>query len=569
MKTKLPALIFATLWLFYYPANAQNFEWARSFGGNSGELSEAIALDASGNVYTAGYFQSTVDFDPGTGVSSITAVGNFDVFVQKMDASGNFIWARTFGGVLHDKCFSIAIDASGNVYTTGIFRDTVDFDPGIGVYELVSNGTDDIFIQKMDSAGNFIWARSFGGITTDVANSIAVDTWGNVYTTGHFVDTVDFDPGPGVNNLVSGAGVLSAIFIQKLDASGNFVWAKSFGENDGSGTGSSIALDASGNIYTTGTYIGTLDFDLGPGVSNLVSVAHGQDFFLLKLDSLGDFVWAKSCGGAGSDGGSSVAVDAYGNVYATGIYIGPSDFDPGPGVINLPYLGGTDVFVLKLDAVGNLAWIKYFGGSDYDWGYSLAVDEAGSIYVTGSFADTVDFDPGPGVTNLIALGNYLDVFIQKLDASGSLLWVKSFGRNADEDSKSIAVDASGNIYTTGSFRGTVDFDPGPGVFNMYINGVTDVFVHKMSDITVGMGEGEDAVKASVYPNPTTETVQLTLDKELSDVELVLCDIQGRVIFKQKYTALSNTEIRLPNAKGIYILTIQTQESLSNLRLVKQ
>lgn len=202
----------------YLPA--QDFGWVRSFGGRSDDTAYLIAADAEGNIYTAGDLSGTVDFDTGPGVFQLTSAGETDVFVQKMDAGGNFLWAKSFGGSLTDAVFSLHIDDAGNVYTTGEFQGTVDFDPDSGVTSLTSSSTRDVFVHKMDASGNLIWIRAFGGYWHDTGHGIASDAAGNVYTTGKFSDVVDVDPGPGVANL-NPVG-FSNIFVQKMDASGHF-----------------------------------------------------------------------------------------------------------------------------------------------------------------------------------------------------------------------------------------------------------------------------------------------------------------------------------------------------------
>jgi hypothetical protein len=454
--------------------HAQTFEWAKSFGGTSIDVSNSITVDASGNVYSTGYFRNTVDFDPGVGVFNLTA-GFYDIFVQKLDGSGNFLWAKSFGNTSENQGQSISLDASGNVYTTGFFQGTVDFNPGVGVSNLTATGSWDIFVQKLDTSGNFLWAKSFGSTNFDRGFSITVDDTGNAYTIGYFQGTGDFDPGAGVSNLSS---VGSAdVFLQKLDASGNFLWAKSFGGTDFD-AGNYITVDASGNVYSTGYFRNTVDFDPGAGVSNHSSVGI-LDVFVQKLDPSGNFLWAKSFGGTGVDVGQSISVDASGNVYINGYFSGTVDFDPGPGVSNLTSAGSDDVFVQKMDASGNFLWAKSFGGTSGDIGNSIRIDSLGNIYTTGYFNGTVDFDPGAGVSNLTSAGGS-DVFVQKLDGSGNFLWAKSFGGTSNESGKSISVDASGNVYTNGELQGTGDFDPGAGVFNLSSTGQIDVFVLKMS-----------------------------------------------------------------------------------------
>jgi hypothetical protein len=477
-KTKLTTIAALLLTVGSY---AQTFEWAKSFGSSQDDQGTSITVDASGNIYTTGFFRNTVDFDPGVGTANLTAVGGNDIFIQKLDASGNFIWAKSFGGGVDDYGYSIAVDASGNVYTTGSFRITVDFDPGAGTANFTSVGGNDIFVQKLDASGNFIWAKSFGGSSADYGYSITVDVSGNVYTTGYFFNTVDFDPGAGIANFTS---VKDAdIFVQKLDASGNFIWAKSFGGSLDFGSsddyGTSITVDASGNVYTTGYFENTVDFDPGAGTANFTSVGLFHDIFVQKLDASGNFIWAKSFGDSLYETGTSITVDASGNIYTTGHFTETVDFDPGEGTANFTSEGARDVYVQKLDASGNFIWAKSFGGSSDDFGNTITLDASGNVYTTGYFQVTADFDPGAGTVNLTSAGSW-DIFVQKLDASGNFIWAKSFGSSNTDEGASITLDASGNVYTTGYFYGTVDFDPGAGTANLTSAGSWDIFIQKMS-----------------------------------------------------------------------------------------
>jgi hypothetical protein len=303
----------------------------------------------------------------------------------------------------------------GNVYVTGFFSATADFDPGPGTFNLTSDGGQDIFVCKLNSDGNFVWAKDLGGNGQDNGNSIAVDSAGNVLTTGFFTGTADFDPGPGTFNLTSSGSFDT--FVSKLDSSGNFVWARDLGGNGqpGSGLGSfgdGIALDKAGNVYTTGFFTLTADFDPGPGTFNLTS-AGDQDIFVSKLDSGGNFVWAKGFGGTGRDDGLGITLDGAGNVYTTGSFQNTADFDPGPGTFDLTSAGSDDVFVSKLDNSGNFVWAKDLGGSDADSGSGIATFGPGNVYTTGEFQGTADFDPGPGTFNLTSAGMQ-DVFLSKL-----------------------------------------------------------------------------------------------------------------------------------------------------------
>jgi hypothetical protein len=473
----LPISFFIILSAAIVEAEEGDFVWARAMGGTLRDSGRSISVDTAGNVYTIGYFSGTVDFDPGAGTFNLTSAGGSDIFVSKLDRSGNLVWAKAMGGTSEDFGFGISVDTSGNVYTTGFFYGTADFDPGIGTFNLTSAGNTDIFISKLDSSGNFGWAKVMGGSSVDQSGyAISVDPSGNLYTTGNFSGTADFDPGPGTFNLTSAGG--SDIFVSKLDSSGNFVWAKAMGGAYSEG-GHKISVDSYGNVYTTGNFSSTADFDPGIGTFNLTS-AGNTDIFISKLDSSGNFVWAKAMGGSLNEYGYAISVDTSGNIYTTGNFSsGTVDFDPGAGVFNLTSAGNTDIFISKLDSSGNLVWAKAMGGSLNESGYAISVDPSGNLYTTGNFSGTADFDSGIGTFNLTSAGDG-DIFISKLDSSGNFVWAKAMGGAYSEGGNSIFVDTFGNVYTTGHlYSGTADFDPGVGTFNLTSAGDGDIFISKL------------------------------------------------------------------------------------------
>lgn len=541
--------------------HAQQFQWVKSFGGASNDVPKSITTDVLGNVYTTGSFISTVDFDPGLGVSNLTSNGQNDVFVQKLDVLGNLIWVKSFGGSSVDQGLSVLVDSLGNVYTTGRFSGTVDFDPGPGVSNLTSNGHEDRFIHKMDVQGNFVWVKTFWGISGGFS-SFSIDKSGNTYTAGFFDGAVDFDPGPGVSILVSNGS--SDAFVQKLDASGNFLWAKSFGATSSSsgpffsntvGIDSPVFIDALDNVYTTGRFFGTIDFDPGPGVNNL-TWSSGKSNYIQKLDASGNFLWAKSFGGY------SVTVDPSGNVYITGTFRDTIDFDPGPGISNLIANGTSDVYIQKLDASGNFLWAKSFGGSfnEYEIANSITVDALGNVYTTGIFNDTVDFDPGSGVYNLTSKGRG-DVFVQKLDSLGNFNWATSFGGISNESGDVLSVDLSGNVYTTGNFNGTGDFDPGLGTTTLSSNGSVDVFVQKLSqsNFNVGIRNATDLVQAEVFPNPSRGLFNIE-NATGSPLRLEVYDQSSNLIHTDDIDERTQHKLDLGAANGIYLLRMKNENT---------
>jgi hypothetical protein len=452
------------------------FTWAKQMSGTFSEVGRAIVTDASGNIYTCGQFAGTVDFDPGAGNFNITSFGNNDIFVSKLDASGNFLWAKQLGGSNYDVGYAIAVDASGNIYTSGYFAGTADFDPGAGTFNLVSTSfSNDIFISKLNASGNFVWAKRIGGTSADQCNGICLDAAANLYATGVFANTVDFDPGAGTFNMTAVSS--SDAFVLKLDVSGNFTWAKQI-----SGTGAqganAINLSNSGNVCTTGYNGGTADMDPGAGVFNLTS-AGMTDIYISVLDGNGNFILGKQMGGPNADYGNSIFTDASGNLYTTGTFQGTADFDPGAITFGMTSAGGDDVFINKLDALGNFDFAKRIGGIGNDGCNSIYLDASNNIYTAGTYSATVDFDPGAGIFNLTSAGNY-DIYVNKLDASGNFVWSAGMGGTALDFAIAINLSSSGSIYTTGGFQSVTDFDPGAGIYNMNPIGSDDIFIHKMS-----------------------------------------------------------------------------------------
>lgn len=457
-----------------------SLQWARHTGGAGDDDSRSIVVDASGNIYTTGYFAGTSDFDPGAGVYNMTALGTHDLFILKLNSSGDFVWAVSVGGSSGNvwaEGQSVTVDPAGNIYATGWWQYTADFDPGPGVLNLTSAGGYDVFVLKLDPSGNLVFVKQMGGPNTDQGYDIHIDASGNILTTGVFLGTSDFDPGGGVYNIGASWG---NIFVSKLDPSGNFLWAKSLG-GSGYDFGLFVTTDPTGNVYTTGYFELTADFNPGAGTFNLVC-AGNQDAFISKLDASGNFVWAGAMGGTGYEACYSLALDAAGNMYAAGFFQGNSteDFDPGAGVYSMPTSGGSgDIFIMKIDASNNFQWALSMGGpTGADGAYSIALDASGNILIAGSFQFTADLDPGPGVFNLTFTGSS-DVFVAKYDPSGNFIYAGKMGGAGTDLGKDMALDASGFPLVTGPFQQTPDFDPTGGVLNFTsFGGVYDRYVAK-------------------------------------------------------------------------------------------
>ena len=407
-----------------------NVQGAWGGGGTTGsDIGEGIATDSNGNAYVAGYFVGTATF----GSTSLVSSGSDDIFIAKLNSSGSWQWAVKAGGSGSDKGYGIAVDSSGNTYVTGTFFGTATF----GNTSLISSGYYDIFIAKLSSSGTWQWAVKAASTSGNAGNAIAVDSSGNTYVTGYFHQTTTF----GSISLVSSGS--ADIFIAKLDTNGSWQWAVKAG-GSGADRGYGITIDSSGNAYSTGYITGTATF----GSTSLVS-SGGIDIFIAKLNSGGSWQWAVKAGSTGSDVGYGIAVDSNGNAYATGSFTGTAAF----GSTSLTSNGGDDIFIAKLSSSGSWQWAVKAGGSGHEKGDGIAVDSNDNAYVTGYFNNAATF----GRTSFSDDGGNNEIFVAKLSSSGSWQWVAKAGGSSEDYGKGIAVDSNGNAYVTGYFEGTATF----------------------------------------------------------------------------------------------------------------
>jgi hypothetical protein len=391
--------------------------------------------------------------------------------------STDYEWAKTIGGKLKEDGNAIAIDRFGNIYITGNFNDSVDFDPGVGVHRLIakSRNKSDVFITKLDASGNFVWAKNIHAsiVAGGRGRSMTVDPNGNVYITGSFKGLVDFDPDTSVFELNSRE---TNAFVLKLDSSGRFVWAGKLGDVDYLTTPYSIALDASGNVHTIGYFQSLGDFDPGESVFTMYASDRGNlAVYISKLDSLGNFIWAKSFKGlaTGVNIGKGIAIDTFGNIYSLGFFGGSTDFDPGPGLATRTSGPNGSLFISKLNPEGEFIWAIKLDDSQRAFDVNpvlIAINPKGGLYIAGCYSDTIDFDPGSGLFKMGTTG-FGQTFILKLNDLGNFVWAKNFGSQFDFDAPmDIVSDLQGNVFTTGYFIGFADFDPGPETYTFQTYG---------------------------------------------------------------------------------------------------
>jgi len=531
-------------------AQVPNFLWAVQAGGDDLDEGFGIATDGSGNSFVTGRFEGIATFGDSTLSSSL---GSRDIFIAKINSAGNFLWAVKAGGDNSDEGYGIATDDLGSCFVTGWFEGTATF----GDSTLSSSiGSRDIFIAKINSAGEFLWAVQAGGIYTDQGFSIATDGSGNSIVTGRFEGTATF----GDTSLISSIGARD-IFIAKYDGDGNFLWVVQAGGLDND-EGLSIVTDGSDNIIVTGRFGGIANFG-----GTILTSAGSREIFIAKYNSDGDFLWAVRAGGIDFDEGKGISTDNSGNIIVTGWFTGDADF--GDSTLS-SVVGSRDIFVTKINSDGNFLWAIKAGGWDVDEGKSITTDDSDNIIVTGRFEETATFGD---TTNLTSAG-VRDIFVAKYNSDGDFLWVAQAGGVGLAEGFGIATDGSGNSFVTGRFEGIATF--GDSTLSSSL-GSRDIFIAKLSPEVTRIEE-ELSLPQSFnlsqnYPNPFNPStkIKFAVPKE-SNVNLSIYNVLGELVSKlvneEKSSGIYEVEWNaIELASGIYFYRLQAGSFVETKKMV--
>lgn len=538
MKTRLQKAI-AALFLIAAVQITQaqtTWQWAKSAGTTGNEATTGTVVDASGNVYTVGWYTSaTITF----GGTTLTNPGSFtgEMFVTKYDATGNVVWAKTFGGVDGEIGNGIAIDGSGNIYVTGWYTSSAMV---MDTYTLTNAGTasSDMFVAKIDPNGNTIWAKSGGGTGGDRGLGVAVDASGNVFVAGAFnSNSISF----GSGGLTNAGTNTSDVFIVKYNSGGNVQWAQSAG-GSANDLAIGVAADSLGNAYITG-YFSSSNINFGTGIINNNTV-NTQDIFVTKYNGSGTAVWAQRSGGSMDDYANAIAVRGN-RLYITGGFNSAS-ITVGTTTLNNISAGTSDFLLAKYDLNGNAQWATEAGDVDSEAGNGIAADASGNVFVTGYYiSNSITF--GTNVLTNAAVG-YRDLFVVSYTSGGFAAWANTAtGGTYDETANSIAVTASGNeVYVGGSFNsGVASF----GAHNVFKGCGDDVFVAKLSGTSVGIKEVKSKEQLSLYPNPTNGKFVVE-----GEGQIIFYNVLGEEVHSEKISKNETIDFTA-KAKGVYVYKI--------------
>lgn len=504
--------------------------------GPSSIFSNDVAVDAAGNAYLTGSFIGTADFDGGPGQMTLTSVGLKDIFIAKYDATGMLGWAINIGGIgggpgLDDEGLALTISDDGHLYVTGYFQGTADFDSGGATASLTSAGFRDAFIASYTTDGQFRWARSFGGIADDRGYGVVARDE-RIYLTGEFQEQGMFGQEAATVLKLNSLGLEDG-FIAAFDDTGAVMSAFQYGSAAVDG-GRDLGIDAAGNLYLLGAFSGAVDFNPGAGENMLSSLNGSLDVVLASYTPAGDYRWAISTGGPQIDEGNGLTVDAAGNSFVIGHFIGKSDFDPGPALAERVSVGARDQFIAAYNDAGDFSWVMQ-AGSGFAEGMDIELGPEGHLVTTGVFSG--DIFPDPGSALRISSQGDQDILLASYTAEGVFQWATGVGGSLAQVGTGVAVDVDQRVLLTGYFEEDTDFDPGDGVQEVISQGVFDAFLVRFDGsgqlpVAIEPAHGESALtmKMDVFPNPAQSRAQVMLavaEPQLLKLEVI--DTLGRSV----------------------------------------
>ena len=327
-----------------------NFISVDVYAGPGTQTGDEIGQDNNGDLFFLGTFDDDTDFNLSGGTEIFMATSQ-DAFVVKTDDEHNFIWARHLEGTSDDTPVEVEFTDADDIIILGNFSGDLDMDPGVGTDVINSGASYDVFLLELSSAGDYNWGKGIIGLGAVWSSALERDATGNLYISGRFFNTIDFDPGPGEMILeavdYSGFNNYNG-FISQYDSSGNLNWAHKIGEHGYAIVWDMTITDAN-EMYIAGTYKGKPDMDPGPD-SLYVDTVVVNDGFISKFDLSGNFQFTETFGGIGWVESHNIVKDDNNNLYYSGEFTQYSDFDPSDSIDELTAYGfwDTDVYITKL-----------------------------------------------------------------------------------------------------------------------------------------------------------------------------------------------------------------------------
>ena len=450
------------------------FSWAKNIGGFQNDYGRMIDLDGLSNVYWAGLFSDSIDLDPGTGNQQLYSLGAQDIFIQKRDPVGNYIFGIQLSCDTEYLADMIVDKFNNSILVLGTFQGEADVDPGPGVYTINSqNGS--CFILKLSLQGQFLWVKQIGSsiFHSLIPTTLTSDDSSNFYIGGNYLDSIDLNPSAQKEILYPKDS--SNSLVAKYSSTGDLLWVKNIYGRGGMKI-TDLSTDDKGNFLATGYYSDSANLNALEDKYTFVSVSRSKDIFVIKTDPEGNNIWVKTFGGTEDDIGHAIISDRCENVFFCGSFRDSLDADPNSEKKILVGDSLNDVLIVKLNSSGDLSWAKSFGGKGNESATKIITNKNGEIFVSGEFDKSITCTTEPSDT-LLSRGSK-DLFIFKCNGLGQLICNGVIGGFQTDSLGGLAVNTKDDIYLSGHFSDSCDADPGNGEFILTSNGSNDAFLVK-------------------------------------------------------------------------------------------
>lgn len=544
------------LWSCFFSVSlfGQTPSWsiAKSFGGTSSEFVKSIKLDRQGNIIMVGNYFS-IDFQIDT--AQLLSLGSQDIFIVKLNPSGNLLWAKSIGGTNSDINSSTSIDSQGNIYVTGYFMSDSILIDNLILYNPAPQTSGPLFLIKLDPSGNVLFAETTLNTQFTFGEELAIDSNDDLLVTGSSTDTVIYFNQDTLFFPHPNTGTQS--FIYNINASGNTNWSKAL-----SGalfaTNCITETDHFGNsIYTlTGDSILYLD-------STIISQSnHSINIYLIKLDSNGNLIWTNHFRGSNQVTCHSIAVNRQADIYIVGnSHSDTLSFD---SFQLFNPTNSDNIFIAKYDSAGNFIWAKYFGGLDLDEGYDVSVNSDGGPTIIGYYTSSVLLVDSIQLQNSVA--GYSNIYLIRYDKDGDLIYAENYGGYGYDEGMALTIDTSDVLYICGQFSSNnILFN------NLSLTNTTqsyDIYFLKsdlpLSAESMKLTDVNNLIK--IFPNPSTGHFQVVSSESLE--KITVCDPLGKIVYERNYLGTVNKSASFNLSEiGIYFIKVQMKNVNVTSRIV--
>jgi hypothetical protein len=450
-------------------------QWVHSFSSSQDIQITSMSLSGIGEVFIAGTFHGSVDFDPSAGETLLASGPSDTSFIAKYDPWGSLVWAYRLVGSGDVRINDIVVDSMSQIGVVGSFEGSADLDPGTGVYQAVSKGGHDIFLLRLLPDGNLQWGWAAGDSEDDMGFAITTDSRSALYITGKFEGKIYFQSGSSLTHELSSVGGTDA-FAARFNNAGTLFWVNVWGgDEDDSGT--DLDLDGQDNVFVTGTFAGEADLD--PLWTSYEARSRGRDdVFVIVMTQFGGLHWSIHMGSTGTESNAKILVQPDGAFFVSAQFERSADFFDLQGhTATVESRGGQDIFLARFTPPNarNLEWAYSIGGAQNETLAGIVQDGFDNVYMLGTYAGTADFDPGAGINELTSSGA-ADIFLAKYTRAGEFRRVQSMVNPLDDRARALAVASSNNVLIAGEFSGTLDLSSGLVVSTGQPDGVYNAFV---------------------------------------------------------------------------------------------